>query len=397
MNKLTPKQAEAYEAYEKFNNQKQAAESLGISRRSFRERFDGAKAKHHNTILGFKVTKINTDKYGTIRSMTQKLAPEIDHLKRTGKVIRRSTLYGADGSVTGEWIIRQPEDQVKDAYIDALHQSFASNVVPLGAPAVLSYDLTDQDLAMFISVDEHIGVKLCAEQVGENYGLVDAVELMERKFAQIVARTPASKDCVYLNLGDQFNANDHTDVTPGHKHQLNSDATFNTVSDAVVALNRRRINLLLSKFDNVHLHGTSGNHDIDPMGWLFRCYQIAYENEDRVSVDFASDGVGVFAFDNCMIGYHHGHKMKPEVMAGATADRYSEIYGRTKFRYLHTGHVHHDKAIDTWGGFKYESHRSMTPKDNFSYSNGYVSRQTMKAMVYNKDEGEVARFQTSLY
>jgi len=397
MLKITQKQLEAYEAYKKYGNQKKAAESLGISRRSFRQRFDAVKARHLGNIPGFKTTKLVTDQNGEIRSMTQKLAPEIDHLTRTGKIIRRSTLYGADGSVTGEWVIRQPVDKVKDDYVTSLQAAFASTVVQLSAPPVLSELLNKNDLAMFLSVDEHIGVHLCAEQVGQDYNLASAIGLMEEKFYTIVRRMPATEHCVYVNLGDQFHANDHMDVTPGHKHQLNSSATFNTVSDAVISLNRRRIELLLTKFGNVHLHGVAGNHDIDPMGWLFRCYDIAYEKENRVTVNFASDGVGVFEFNNCMFGYHHGHKMKPEVLAGATADRYSEIYGRTKHRYLHTGHVHHDRAVDTWGGFKYESHRSMTPKDDFSYSNGYISRQTMKAMLYNEDEGEVARFQTSLY
>lgn len=393
---ITEQQQAAWDAYKTYGTQNKAANALGISRRSFRNRFDIAKRKMFGTPLGFKTTKVSTDVNGSITAMQHKLAPEIDHVKREGKVVKRSTLYGADGAVTAEWVMRKPEEEDQLNYTDALLNSFKENVKPLETPVLLTSEFNEDDLAMFTSVDEHLGVHLTASEVGQNYNLDDAVELMESRFKTIVARTPKTETCVYLNLGDQFHANDHLDVTPASKHPLHSSDSFNTVADAVVALNRRRIDLLLSHFDKVDLRGVAGNHDVDPMGWLFRCYQIAFEDSKRVSVEFSSDGLGVYEFGNNLFGYHHGHMMKPDQMAGATADRYSEAYGRCKMRYLHTGHFHNDMEKDVWGGFKWMCHRTMNPKDAYSYGHGYLSRQTMKSFIYNKDEGEVGRFATTL-
>lgn len=395
---LTEKQQEAWDVFQKHNNQAAAAKELGISRRAFRDRFDSAKSKIYQTPVGFKTTKIATDENGTIRAMSHKLAPEIDAdpLRNSGKIVRRSTLYGADGAVTGEWVIRQPEDEAKSDYITALHNSFSQTVIPSYAPTVLSKNRQESDLALFMSIDEHIGVKLCAEQVGTAYGLDQSVALMEEKFRVIVDRTPATKHCLYVNLGDQFHANDHMDVTPASKNPLFSDSSFNTVSDAVILLNRKRIDILLEKFEYVKIRGVAGNHDYDPMGWLFRCFDIAYEKEHRVDTKFWGSELGVEKFGVNFLGFAHGHMMKPDAMAGACADRFPKIYGDTKMRYLHTGHYHNDKVADLWGGFKFHSHRTMSPKDWYSFRHGYLSRQSMSAFIYNRDEGEVAKFTTSL-
>lgn len=393
---LTKREQDAVDAYTAHGNQAKAANALGISRRSFRARFDGAKAKLLNTPLGFKTTKIATDAYGSITAMQHKLAPEIDNVKRTGIVTKRSTLYGADGSVTAEWVMTQPMQKQTNEYMEALEQNFITNVKPIAAPPVLKNDINEDDLVLFLGVDEHIGVHLCAEQVGIDYSLDDAVSLLEDRFHKIVARTPKTAQCLYVNLGDQFHANDHMDVTPGHKHPLNSSATFNTVSDAVVALNIRRVNLLLQHFDTVKLRGVAGNHDYDPAGWMFRCYDLAYKDEPRVSSKFWSEEVGAVKFGTNFLGFHHGHQMKPDALAGACADRNPKIYGDTRMRYLHTGHYHTDKTLDLWGGFQFNCHRTMSPKDYFSFKNGYLSRQTMKSYVYNRHEGEVAKFSTSL-
>lgn len=393
---LTDKESEAVEAYKHKGSQAKAAKYIGISRRAFRSRLDSANKKILDTPVGFKTTKIATNAEGIVTAMQHKLAPEITDEERTGKIIRRSTLYGADGSVTGEWIIRQPEEEKQADFKDALDKHFVENVKPITSPLVLKSDNSEDNLALFLSVDEHIGVSLAFDAVGQDYGLADAVNLMADRFERIVNMTPKSTSCLYVNLGDQFHTNDHMGVTPASKHALETDGTFNGISDAVVALNRYRIDLLLKKFDNVNLRGVAGNHDYDPMGWLFRCYEIAFEGDDRVSSKFWSDELGVEKFGNNMLGFHHGHRMKPDVMAGACADRYPSVYGSTQMRYLHTGHFHHDRALDTWGGFKFEGHRTMNPKDDFSYKNGYLSRQSMKSMVYDKHEGEIARFTTTL-
>lgn len=394
---LTQLEREAFDAYIKHRSQQKAAESLGIPRRTFRRYFDAAKAKTLPTPVGFKTTKITTDKFDQVTSKTHKLAPEIDHKKRTGKVVKTSTLYGADGSVVGEWVMRQPEQATQDEFLAALEKNFITNVRPIATPVPSSDIFVDtQELAMYLSVDDHIGVRLTKQMNGQDYGLKQAVEVMTAAFNKLITRTPKTVTCLYVNLGDKVHSNDHMDVTPGHKHTLHSDSDFDTIADAVVQLEINRVLTLLKHHQYVKVVGVRGNHDIDPTGWLYRCLAIAFKDEPRVNVQFYADGLGTEVWGKTMLGFHHGDKMKPDAMAGAAADRNPEIYGMTQMRYLHTGHVHHDEAKDVWGGFKWESHRTAAPQDTFSRGNGYVTRQVMKSIVYDTNEGEVGRYQVKL-
>jgi hypothetical protein len=392
---LTKKEQQAWDLYNTHRNQTSAAKEMGISRRSFRRHFDAAKAKLNNTPLGFKTTKISTDGGGVVRAMTHKLAPEIDEVKRTGAVIKTSTLYGADGSVVGEWIMRKPEDHVVDDYVAALNKHFIDNVKPAKVPYVLQKSVRDDELALFMSIDEHVGVRCVFEQVGVTYGLPQAVEMMRDNFATLVARTSKTNTALYVNLGDQFHSNDHMDVTPASKHPLFSDSSFDNVADAVVDLNKWRIEYLMAHYPNLKIRGVAGNHDRDAMGWLFRCYKHMFGSHN-LDVKFWSEGLGVEQFGNNMLGFAHGDFMKPNVMAGACADRFPDVYGQTRMRYLHTGHFHTDKANDTWGGFKHFCHRTIAPKDLYSFSHGYISRQSMKSFLYDIKEGEVASFTKTL-
>lgn len=392
---LTEKQQLAWDLYETHRSQSAAAKEMGVPRRTFRRHFDAAKAKLIGTPVGFKTTKINTDENGYIRSMTHKLAPEIDTPVRKGTVIKTSTLYGADGSVVGEWVMRKPEEQAQDDYIAALDKHFAENVKKVKIPYILQKDVIHSDLALFMSIDEHIGVRCVFEQVGVQYGLKEAVELMRDSFATLVHRTPKTNKALYVNLGDAFHANDHMDVTPASKHPMFSADTFDNVADAVVELNKWRIEYLMSHYPNLQIRGVAGNHDRDAMGWLFRCYKYMFANQN-VDVKFWTEGMGVEQHGSTMLGFGHGDMMKPNVMAGACADRFPKVYGDTTMRYLHSGHFHNDKAVDTWGGFKHFCHRTMCPKDHYSFSRGYLSRQSMKSFIYDIQEGEVASFTKSL-
>jgi hypothetical protein len=394
---LTSKEQAAVDAYAEYNNQRDAAESLGISRRSFRDHFDSAKAKMYNTPVGFKTTKIATDESGNVRAMQHKIAPEITNRKREGRVIKTSTLYGADGSVTGEWVMRSPEKETREDYQTALLKLAEDKLPRITSPFPIGAKTINGDLAMFPAIDEHLNVRLLADQVGQNYGLDSAVQLIADRFQRIVSRTPNCERALFVQLGDAMHQNDHMNVTPASKHVLQSDQSFSTASDAVVALHRYKLDLLLEKYEFVDVIGVAGNHDIDPAHWLFRCLQIAYEKEPRIDIRFQTDSVAAYEWGVNLLGFSHGHKIgKPDALAGVVSDRFAASHGRCSMRYLHTGHVHHDRETDTFGGYKWRSHRTIVPKDDYSYSNGYLSRQTMKSYVYSDYEGEVSNFLTNL-
>jgi hypothetical protein len=66
------------------------------------------------------------------------------------------------------------------------------------------------------------------------------------------------------------------------------------------------------------------------------------------------------------------------------------MWGRTKFRFLFTGHLHHHKSADI-GGVQWEQLRAVTAKDAYAVAHGYTARAEMQAVTYHKERGEVSR------
>jgi hypothetical protein len=67
-----------------------------------------------------------------------------------------------------------------------------------------------------------------------------------------------------------------------------------------------------------------------------------------------------------------------------------EDWGKTRYRYWWTGHVHHDQVKDIQG-VKCESFRVLPPADAWADGAGYRSMRDIKAIVFHKEYGEVAR------
>ena len=57
---------------------------------------------------------------------------------------------------------------------------------------------------------------------------------------------------------------------------------------------------------------------------------------------------------------------------------------------MHGGHFHHESKKEVTGCI-FETHGILAPKDAHAANHGYDSKQTMKAIVYDKDYGEMER------
>jgi hypothetical protein len=71
------------------------------------------------------------------------------------------------------------------------------------------------------------------------------------------------------------------------------------------------------------------------------------------------------------------------------------MWGRTKYRYLFTGHLHHHKSQDL-GGVHWEQLRAITAKDAYAASHAYSGRSEMQAITYDRQRGEISRVRVAL-
>lgn len=403
MHKLTDLEEKVLESVNsgKFSTHEEAYTALNITKDSFKHALSRARKKFYGIPEEFKITKIGhqLDDKGNIKStsVSSKIAPTTDDEVREGKIVRRSTLYGADGSVTNEWIIRKPEDEDFDEHIEALKNHFSDpkNVITkapiaLQEPWVWSKDEAN-DLILLPLADLHLNLKVFDHVTKQEYDLSKAVDMVFSNIKKVLSRLPKAKEVILLNLGDTTEMNDHKNVTPASGHVLSVDKPFRTAAEASVHLMESIIDYCLSQYSKVTYYGVRGNHDEDPAFWLELCLHKAYKDNPRFNSEYM-ENFGVFQRGINMFVATHGDTIKdPNQCASKAAVENPVIFAETVNREIHSGHFHNLKVRDdVFGGFIHTSHATLAPKAKYADWGGYVATRMIEAYLYDLEDGRVS-------
>jgi hypothetical protein len=117
---------------------------------------------------------------------------------------------------------------------------------------------------------------------------------------------------------------------------------------------------------------------------------LRFEGHPRVTVCEDARPIWYWEWGKVLLGGTHGDKVKMAKLPGIMARDVPEAWGRTKFRYILTGHVHHERALED-AGAKVESFQAPVAPDNYHVSHGYGAGRSMQAITYHKESGEVSR------
>jgi hypothetical protein len=228
------------------------------------------------------------------------------------------------------------------------------------------------------------------DETGEDYDTKIATERLTSWLGQAVASSPASHTAIILDVGDLLHSDDQSNMTPRSKHILDADTRhFKTLDLTILAL-AASVDLAKAKHQHVIVRILPGNHN--PTSYMAVLFALAerYRNDPRVEVQKVPGEFFAHEFGKCLIAAHHGDKAKAERMVMFLADEYAEIWGRTRHRYLWTGHLHHHKSADI-GGVTWEQLRAVTARDAYAASHSYTARSQLQAITYERDLGEVQR------
>lgn len=301
-------------------------------------------------------------------------------------------LRDSEGKKAGNVFVGLGKADDAESLLDRLQGAFAD--IPL-APHVPAPQHTLSDmLTLYPLADVHIGMMAWGEETGEDYDSKIAVERMTSWVGQAVASSPASETAIILDVGDLLHGDDQTNMTPRSKHILDVDTRhFKTLDLTIYAL-ATSIDLARAKHARVIVRILPGNHN--PTSYMAVMFALAerYRDDERVEVQKVPGEFFTHEFGKCLIASHHGDKAKAERMVMFLADEYAEIWGRTKHRYLWTGHLHHHKSQDI-GGVQWEQLRAVTARDAYASSHAYVARSQLQAITYHRDLGEVQRVKIS--
>jgi hypothetical protein len=250
----------------------------------------------------------------------------------------------------------------------------------------------ERDLLSVIPMgDPHFGMYAWGAETGQyDFDLKIAEERWQRMMDRAVAALPYTERAVFIQLGDLTHGNDHKNVTPGSGHVLDVDTRHQQVMRVAFRAMIYAAERMREKCERLTIESIPGNHSPDAVLGINLALEAYFRRENDVHVSMSARDIRLVAeFGAVMITASHGDKQKPERLGSLVPAHYAAEWGRTKHRYHHGGHVHHTHVRDL-DGLRFESHRSPAPMDAYAAAR-YWSEQSVAAIVYHRDRGEVER------
>jgi hypothetical protein len=254
---------------------------------------------------------------------------------------------------------------------------------------VTKHGSTDR-LTFYALADIHLGMRAWGEETGEDYDTDIAAARVKDGINRLVQSVPVSNEALIVAIGDSLHANDNTNMTPQSKHVLDVDTRHYRTLDIAISMFSNAVDLVAQKHPRVTFCILPGNHDRDAYLAIMFAMRERYRDCARVNIVATPMEFFVHEFGKVMIACHHGDKAKATRLVMDAADRWPEMWGRTRHRYYFTGHLHHHRSEEI-GGMSWEQLRAVTAKDAYASSHAYAARAQMQAIVFDKECGEVQR------
>lgn len=295
---------------------------------------------------------------------------------------------GKDEDGVSRSVYLRPQEEPAEDVLARIRAAFegmepAESVPP---PVAANADLC----TVYPIADAHIGLLAWGKESGRDYDTNIAADRVRSWVAQCVASSPASDTAIILDVGDFTHANDDTYQTPRSKNVLDVDTRMFRTLDIGIATLAAAAESALARHKRVRVCILPGNHDNTIYLAVMFALAERYRDDPRVTVHKQPSEFFLHEFGKVMIAAHHGDKAKADRIVHFVADEFAESWGRTKHRFLFTGHLHHAKIQDI-GGMKWEQLRAVTERDAFSVSHAYTARAQLSAITYHRDRGEIQR------
>lgn len=305
-------------------------------------------------------------------------------------VTKVSTLYDQQGRVTQQWVGEKPEAQAQLRAWEEAAKAMAE-VLPRAEVIERDTDRNETDLMACYPVgDHHLGMLSWPEETGGDWDLKIGERSLQNAIDYLLAATPACAQSTIVFLGDFMHYDSFESVTPTQRNLLDADGRFPKMVRAAIRAMRYSIEQAARRHGHVRVIVEIGNHDLSSSIFLMECLQNVYANNPRITIDTSPRHYHYFEFGKTLVGTHHGHGCKIERLPSIMAADRPEAWGRTRYRYWWTGHIHHTTVKD-FEACSVESFRILAPSDAWAHQKGFRAMRDMKAIVLHEKFGEVGR------
>jgi hypothetical protein len=239
--------------------------------------------------------------------------------------------------------------------------------------------------------DPHFGMLAHKDETKvDDFDSEIAYRIMQGAVDYLVQAAPASKEALFVNVGDALHTDDSTNRTRRSGAQLDVDSRYYRIIKVFVWSMIHAIERLLKKHEKITVINAAGNHDPDSMQWIQLSLSLYFDNNPRVDVVMDPGHYQKYTFGDVLLGVTHGDGAKMEELPSIMAHLWAEEWGQSKHRHWLTGHIHH-KVVKEFTGCKVESFNSMAPSDAWHARSGYYAAREMHSLIFHKQHGLVAR------
>lgn len=297
-----------------------------------------------------------------------------------------------DDSSTGrvmEWVKTNVHISKQVETAGAIVESMIEEIKPLPViPFKNTVATTDQFTVIPIG-DPHIGLMTWSKEVGEDWDIKIADRVYRKVFKRLLSNLPDTEECILVNTGDFFHADNIQGETSRSKHKLDLDGRHGKWLDAGFVVIRMFIDACLRKYKKVEFINVPGNHD-DILGRAIGSYvwQL-YRDNPRINVQKGDSPFQYVKRGKVLLGFAHGHTCKLSSLPGKMADDQFKLWGKTTYRHWITGHVHHNSWLQfkEHPGCKVETVGIIPPKDAYAHGGAYGAARGIQGIIFDKKIG----------
>ena len=315
----------------------------------------------------------------------------------TFKVRGISTYYNDEGKPVGQWVKSiADKEAMLEAALEAFKAGFLEEIDCLYKPIEAPQAAKNSDrLSCYLVGDHHLDA-LCwsPETGGDDWDTNIAQDVLIKAVDKLVSAAGESEVGALINLGDFLHANSSDNKT-AKGTPVDVDGRLGRVIRVVGNLFRVLITRMLETHKEVWLINVRGNHDPDASLWLNEMMRLYFASEPRVKVFDNFSKWTHFEWGETLVVMHHGDRIKTQGLYEAVTRDYAEQWGRTKYRYLYHGHIHH-RTVTELGGLHLESFGVLCPPDAYHSASGYGSARSMSCVILDKNYGEHSRFKVGI-
>jgi metallophosphoesterase superfamily enzyme len=247
----------------------------------------------------------------------------------------------------------------------------------------------DGVMQVLVIADPHVGKYAWSHETGwEDYDISIAVKLLRDSAYELLSdgNSRGISRRVIMLLGDYFHYDTpHGATTKGTP--LDRDGRVEKMLEAGSA----------ALFDIIEASAKSiptevilvpGNHDAVLTVALRQILTAHFRNDKRVVVDARGTSRKYIEHGRCLIGMTHGDKARKRLGELMAAEA-SEAWGRSRYREIHTGHLHSVAEVQTIGGVVIRTAPALCPPDGWHAIEGYVGAPRGMESYYYHTSGSL--------